>query len=169
MSTGLQQSWPITSLGLVLDGDTGRCADHAIAAILELPNQAATATDADGPDCIFGARLTIDAGPKRFEIAAECGDWANNIATCWGFDQNGEFRLGRDREKAPTQFRLVFPGPAKPAAPGPAAAEAGSPDKDTAAQRHGLFLDTLVDDKKEAKGDLWMVWTGATVEVEYTR
>ena len=158
------QSWPVSSLNVALNTDPGLCGDHAIARVVELPNQdAAVVAAGDGPDCIFGALLTIVAGPKRFEIATECGDWIANVANCWGFGQTGEFRLARDREQAPAQFRLVFPGPA------PAGADAAAADKDSTAQRHGLFLDTVLDDRKEPMGDLWMVWTGATVEIAFTR
>ena len=179
-----EQSWPVSALRISLNADTGLCADHTIARILELPNQDKDQANSDGPDCIFGAMLGIEAGPKTFEIATECGDWVDNAATCWGYGQTGEFRLLRDKQMAPSQFRLVFPGPAGPAAPAAPAANAsaagagapsssGSPgnpgSEDPASQKHGLFLDTLLDGKKESKGDLWLVWTSATVDVPFFR
>ena len=161
-----EQSWPVTGLTVSLNSNTGLCGDHSIAHIIELPNQDKDQTNPDGPDCIFGALLTIEAGPQKFEIATECGDWTDNAALCWGYGQTGEFRLLREQPAASPKFRLVFPGPAAVAAK-PSAAPPNADDP--AAQRHGLFLDTLLDDKKVNKGDLWLVWTSATVEISYTR
>ena len=159
------QSWPVTSLGLTLNANTGLCADHTIESILALPNQENGQANADGPDCIFGMLLVIEGGPKRFEVATECGDWVDDAATCWGYGQAGEFRIQREHAKAGAGgVRLVFPGPPKPVSK-EAAGEAAEPS----AQKYGLFLDTLLDDNKQAKGDLWLTWTGGTVEVGYTR
>jgi hypothetical protein len=167
------QSTPVTALRVTLNNNPGLCPDHTIAKIVELPNQEAGATSVDGPECIFGAQLTIEAGPKTFDIATECGDWIGNTATCWGYGQTGEFRLLRETAAAPSKFRLVFPAPTakapsiKPPAKSDEADAASAADSDR--QKHGLFLDTLLDDKKESKGDLWLVWTSARVEIAFTR
>ena len=167
------QTTPVTALGVSLNNNPGLCPDHTIAKIVELPNQEAGAASTDSPECIFGAQLTIESGGKKFEIATECGDWVDNAASCWGYGQTGEFRLLRETATAPSKFRLVFPAPAanvpplKP--PAKSSAEADTNAADAARQKHGLFLDTLLDDKKESKGDLWMVWTGQTVELAFMR
>ena len=110
---------------------------------------------------------------ETVEIATECGDWVDNAAACWGYGQTGEFRLVRETAKAPSNFRLVFPAPtAKVPSTNPTAKsgeEADANAADLARQKHGLFLDTLLDDKKESKGDLWLVWTGQTVELDFKR
>jgi hypothetical protein len=160
-----EQSWPVAAFRVALNANTGLCADHTIARILELPNQAKDQANPDGPECIFGALLSIEAGPRKFEIATECGDWVDNAALCWGYGQTGEFRLIRDKPAGSATFKLVFPGPvAKAAAPA-----SGGNSEDPAAQKHGLFLDTLVDDTKENKGDLWLTWTSTTVEITFLR
>lgn len=172
------QSWPVTALGVSLNADTGLCGEHTIARILELPNQDKDASNPDGPpdgpECVFGAQLTITAGPHLREIATECGDWVADAAPCWGYGQTGQFRLVREGAAAPARFRLVFPGPGTRVPPGKAP-DKEPPEKEApetaepANQKHGLFLDTLLDAKKSAKGDLWLVWTGATVELAFTR
>lgn len=167
------QTVPVSALGVSLNNNPGLCPDHTIAKIVELPNQDAGATSADGPECIFGAQLTIASGPKKFEIAAECGDWVDNAAMCWGYGQTGEFRLIRESVASPSKFRLVFPAPAaKVPSIKPSAKSGGETDTnaaDPARQKYGLFLDTLLDEKKESKGDLWLVWTGQTVDIAFTR
>ena len=156
------QSWPVAALKVSLNANTGLCGEHTIAGILVLPNQDKDQSNPDGPDCIFGMQLSIEGGPRKVEIATECGDWVDNAALCWGYGQTGEFRLVRESAAATAKLKLVFPGPVAPA-PKPASGE------DPAAQKQGLFLDTIVDDKKVNQGDLWLVWTTATVEIAYTR
>ena len=157
-----EQSWPVTALAVSLNANTGLCADKTIEQILEAPNQDQAA--ADGPDCIFGALLKIEAGAKRFEIATECGDWADDVAVCWGYGQTGEFKLVREGRKATAGLRIVFPAPSKIAGK-----DSGVEATDPTAQKYGLFLDTLLDDKKQVKGDLWLTWTIATVEIAFKR
>lgn len=156
-----EQAWPVTALGVSLNADTGLCADKTIDQILDSAD--ADAAGGDGPDCIFGALLKIEAGARRFEIATECGDWAEDTASCWGHGQTGEFKLVREGRKAGSGMRLVFSAPPKVAGSG------GGDATDAAAQKYGLFLDTLLDDKKQARGDLWLIWTTATVEIAFTR
>jgi hypothetical protein len=168
------QAEPVSALSVSLNNNPGLCPDQTIARIVELPNQETGSATADGPECVFGVQLSIESGPKKYEIATECGDWVDNTATCWGYGQTGEFRLVRDAATAPSKFRLVFPAPTanvppiKPPAKSSEEADAAS-SADPARQKHGLFLDTLLDDKKESKGDLWLVWTSTTVDVTFTR
>ena len=173
-----EQSWPVSTLEVALNANPGLCGDQPIAKILDLPNLGKDEPTGDGPECIFGVLLTIEAGPRKFEVATECGDWVDNTALCWGYGRTGEFRLIRATQKAAVQFRLVFPGPGPkrtPQAKAPAAAGGSRPgdpttgSDDPASQKHGMFLDTLLDDKKDSKGDLWLVWTSATVDIAYTR
>lgn len=165
-----EQSWPLTSLRVALNTNPGLCGEHTIAQVLELPNQ--DGAPVDGPECVFGLLLTAQTDQRTFEIATECGDWIGDQSTCWGYGQTGAFRLTRDRDKAPSKFRLIFPSPGRPT---PAPATGGKPEPgdtaggDPSGQKFGLFLDTLLDDKKEAKGDLWLVWAGATIELSFTR
>lgn len=166
------QSTAVTALKVSLNNNPGLCPDHTVTQILELPNQEPGGPPADGPECIFGALLGIETATRSYEVATECGEWVDNVATCWGYGQTGEFRLHRNAAKSPSAFRLVFPGsaalPGKTAERSPSDEDAGA-TPDPTGQKHGLFLDTPIDEQKRVRGDLWLVWAGGTVEIAYMR